>query len=159
MDVHCYCSWCYVSTLNILRRPCHQNDQTIDNQIYLINSTKTLSVYSLQQAHVVRSLSCLVCNNGQLERTTWIAPSYPSIFCISIVNLVECLVCLLNGPNIQSSVWCGAPALCTSHSDHNTHVLPRKDQSNRLCNLKVLCDFYCVWRLSVENPTIRVTDI
>jgi hypothetical protein len=61
----------------------------------LINSNKTLPVLSLKQAHVFRCLSGLFCNNERLERTTWNAPSYPSIFCISFARLVRWLVYLL----------------------------------------------------------------
>jgi len=39
----------------------------IDNQIYLINCTKTLSVHNVQQAHRFRCLSGLYWRNERLE--------------------------------------------------------------------------------------------
>jgi len=55
----CYCTYSYIGKFNTPRKLSHLNDQMIDNQIYLINSTNTLSVHSVPQT--LRLGSYLVC--------------------------------------------------------------------------------------------------
>jgi hypothetical protein len=64
----------------------------IDEQIYLIKYTKTLSLHGLQQAHIVMYLSALYWHKERLEHTTWKAPCYPSVFCIFFPRLTQWLV-------------------------------------------------------------------
>ena len=45
----CYSTLCYIGKFNALRKLSYSNDQMIDNQIHLINGTKTLSIHSLLQ--------------------------------------------------------------------------------------------------------------
>jgi len=61
----------------------------IDNQIYLINCTKTLSVHSVQQTHRIRYLSGRYWHNERLEHMTWNAPLLLSVFCSSFPQLAQ----------------------------------------------------------------------
>ena len=54
----CYYTYSYINRFNTSRKLSHLNDQMIDKQIYLINSTNTLSVHSV--AKTLRLCSYLV---------------------------------------------------------------------------------------------------
>jgi len=72
----------------------------------LINTTKTLSVYSLKQAHVFRCLSVLLCNtNSWSERHGMpLLPQY-FLYFLRKASMMSCLLACsgLHDTNIPSS--------------------------------------------------------
>jgi len=108
----------------------------IDNQIYLINCTKTLSVHNVHQAHRIRDLSVLYWRNEQLDLMTWNAPLLLGVFCSSFPQLAQWLVYYLlltfTTPPPQALSDMGCWPLQTSHSSHTTSIVTHNDQSNRL---------------------------
>jgi hypothetical protein len=103
-----------------------------DNQIYLINSTKTLSVHSLQQAHVIRYPSGLCWQNERLEGTTYNTPCYSSVFCIPFPRQARWLIYsnfpIFTNPIFQVPLIWGA----SRHNLLTTSIFPCKYQSNPL---------------------------
>jgi len=76
----CYRTWRFISEFNMQGQLCHQHDQMIDEQIYLVNCTKALSVHGLQQAHIIRYLQGRIKLFGAPRQWKHFRPLFQAVF-------------------------------------------------------------------------------
>jgi len=112
-----------------------KNDQMNDNQICLLNFTRTLSVHSSKQALRVGTYQMsIVTMNGWSAQLGM--PLYPSFFYISFPQIALCSVCSLSLPFMTPISHITFDLGCRAYVPHTpTTLLPSpfgKDRSNRL---------------------------
>ena len=125
----------YINKFKTLRQLCHLNYRMIDNQIYLINNTKTLSINSLQQAH---NLSTYLVSTSTTNG--WSARVGMSLLFQCFLHFLptsSTMAYLLRFPNFRTPILkvpfdMGCRPLYTSRFNHTASFIVGKDQSNRL---------------------------